>query len=137
MIVLLSFKSTITPDVSGWSNGSFNEAITENLFFRSLYNSPQTIFTFNEGSVKDTCGVAFMDENAGEQSFNPSKYYRCRAIIDSDTLLIDIVSNSLWGGIGFTIQYAGNKFATRPYSWVHNNQGIPLIKFSVHCHNES
>lgn len=126
MMVLLSCKSTKTSDLSGWSNASFNNAISENLVFQSLYNSPQTIFTFNDANGKDTCGVACMDENAREHSFNPSAYYRCHAIIDSDTLFIDIGSNSPWSGTGFTIQYAGGKFATKPYCWTHNNPVIPV-----------
>lgn len=124
--IIISCQSPKKLDLNGCGSVSFNEAITENFSFQSLYSSPQTIFTFTNGSARDTCGVACINENARGDSFNPPVYYRCHAIIDADTLFIDIGSNSLWSGTGFTIEYANNKSVTRPYSWVHNNSGIPF-----------
>jgi hypothetical protein len=103
-----------------WSNAVFDSDLSKTANFRSLYE-PGSLYLLSDPWGKDTCGVAHTDNRAFEDSFQPDTYYACHAILDSGGLIIDIGSNSLHGGIGFTANYAGRKFTTQHYRWIHND----------------
>jgi hypothetical protein len=126
-IIILSCKNTTNPVESKWRDVKFDKSISRNPVFQALYNSPASIFIYQDQFEKDTCGVSYVDEQAKQSLFYPTNYLRCHAYLDSSFLSIDIGRHYLfYGADGFFISYKDKKFYTQSYHWMHNDAGRSL-----------
>lgn len=120
LLLLLACRNEAPDEEVKWSNAVFDSNLSKTADFRSLY-VPGKLYTLSDPWKKDTCGIAHTDNRTIGDSFQPDTYYTCHVNPDSGGLTINIGSNSLHGGIGFMANYAGKKFTTQHYRWIHND----------------